>query len=278
MSIRAIGRAGRSTAALRVSVVVFFGGVSLLLGADRVLFPAPIHITRELTDAVGSRKTIVDEYCHGNRVVAISGRRTSIADYAKGQLTTIDFAAGTYSITSFDELARAGGRTTTPAAAAANADDWRAERRGNGMVGARSGETIEVSRSGDPLGRTIRVTADRQLTLSRAAVEALVGTAYPNRADRGTEVAVGALRAARNGVGTNAAGADEYHLPLEFVERFNVDGEVLESRNVVIRVGNELPPAELIAIPPGATRVEADTVATQRALEELDGGSAAIKP
>ncbi|HEX6088023.1 MAG TPA: hypothetical protein VF266_26070 [Thermoanaerobaculia bacterium] len=194
-----------------------------------VLFPAPLHLTREVTDPIGGSKTVIEEYCHGNRVVSVSGSRTAIAEYDKGTVTTIDFAAGTYSIATFDELAKA---WRTPRAAAAPA---------------------------------MRVTPDRRHTISREAAEVLLGIAYP--AASAPEQVLSSLKSPR--IATHAGGAPtEYALPLEQV----IDlGEGLELRNTVVRVGTELAPAEALAIPPDARRVEASPLALQRIAAELDG-------
>jgi hypothetical protein len=48
-------------------------------------------------------------------------------------------------------------------------------------------------------------------------------------------------------------------------------GEGLELRNRVVRVGSELAPPEVMAIPPGARKVEASALALQRIASELDG-------
>lgn len=227
--------------------------------APAVLFPAPLHITRELTSPVTNAKSVVDEYCHGNRVVSVSGRRTAIADYEKGEITLIDFAAGTYSVTKFEAIAKISGRTDTAAQSSSRADGvWRVDRHG---------DVLEATRG----ERTIRVRPDPQHTVSRAALEALAGTAYPNRRDEGEDAVLGALRVERSGVAANSAQSEaEYHLPLEHIVRVEVGADVVETRNVVVRVGNELPPPDLLAIPPGAKLVESPIVAAQRAMDELD--------
>jgi len=252
--------------------------------AGEVLFPAPLHLTRELTDPFSGSKSVVDEYCHGNRVVAVSGRRTSIAEYDKGVLTTIDFEAGTYSVTKFEELARAwsrgGGssRRQAPEPAAAmtaepdRAGAWRVESRGGKVVASRPGEALEARRDDAHGGQTIRVTADRQMKLSRAAVEVLTGTAWPRAADPSADVLLNALRTeAAEGNAGGAKAAASYALPLEHAIEQTIDGDTVTVRSVVLRVGSELPPPDLLAIPPGARLVESEAVAARRLLDELDG-------
>jgi hypothetical protein len=276
---------GRGCAA----AAIFFAGNLVVaassMAADRPLFPAPLHITRELTNPVSGTKSVVDEYCHGNRVVAVSGRRTSIADYAKGEVLSIDFEAGTYSVTKFEAIAKLHARTatvSTNAASARSASAWKSERRGNAMVALRAGEGIELERTGEGSRngerQQIRLVADQQLSLGRAAIEALLGTGYPNRRDDSADAILSALRTSRGATAaTNsssaAAAEGEYHLPLQYNVRVDVGGETVEVRNVVLRIGNELAPPDVLAVPPGATLVDSDVVTAQRMLEELDGAS-----
>src|SRR5207244_13502940 len=81
------------------------------------LFPTPLHITRQVHESVSGKSTVLEEYGVGNRLVAIRGGLTSIADYEKGELVEIDRDAGTYSITRFDAVARAN-RIVNPSAGA----------------------------------------------------------------------------------------------------------------------------------------------------------------
>src|SRR5688572_33462511 len=90
----------------RILLVALCASTAFAAGPD-VLFPAPLHITRELTNPITGSKVVVDDYCHGNRVVSVNGHQTAIAEYDKNVLTTIDFDAGTYSVTKFDDLAKA---------------------------------------------------------------------------------------------------------------------------------------------------------------------------
>jgi hypothetical protein len=244
-------------------------------GAPKVLFSSPLHVTREVTSPVSKAKSVVDEYCNGNRVVSVSGSRTAIVDYDKGEMTAIDFAASTYSVTKFETIAKAheGMRT---AALAGEARDWSVEPRGGSVVASRPGQTVEAERKADHLRQNIRVTADSQLTLSRGAVEALLGLSYPNAPDASAEVVLGALRAERPRLAetsasvSSASAESEYRLPLEYVVRFDIDGETIESRSVVLRVGSELAPPDVLAIPPGAKLVDSDIVAARKQLDDLE--------
>ena len=280
---RCFGRAGgvEVTAGL-VLWVTMLALSPMAMAAERVLFPTPLHITRELSDPVSQKTTVIEEYCQGNRMVSVSGTRTAIADYAKGEMMEIDFAAGTYSVTKFELIARLNEKTAPhtarplAASAAARNDEWHVEARGGSVVASRPVDTTEAERKDENTRQVIRISADRQMTLSRGAIEAILGTGYPHRPDTTGEMMLGALRSHSKRVATNSVDAnttDEYHLPLEQVFRFEAGGESMETRNVVTRLGNELPPAEALTIPPGAKLVESKTVAMQRLLEELDGSS-----
>lgn len=258
------------------AIVVLLVPAEALRGAERVLFPTPLHITRELSDPVSQKTSVIDEYCQGNRMVSVSGSRTAIADYAKGEITEIDFAAGTYSVTKFEALARVNEKnasSTERTATAATRNEWRVEAKGGSVIASRPADTAEAESDVDGSHRVIRISSDRQMTLSRDAVEALMGIGYPHRRDPSSDVVMGALRSRERSVASNAAGSnavDEYHLPLEHVVRFEVGGETMETRNVVVRLGNELPSPDVMTIPPGANLVESKSVAVQRLLEELD--------
>src|SRR6266850_2143045 len=91
-----------------MAFVAFVSGVfSAPVFAGAPLFPAPLHLTRQVHDSISDKTTLIEEYGYGNRLVAVRGGRTSIADYEKGELIEIDRDAGTYSVTRFDALAKA---------------------------------------------------------------------------------------------------------------------------------------------------------------------------
>ena len=260
-----VRRAAIAVAAFLLATPVF---------AAKSLFSAPLHITREIVSPVSNAKSVVDEYCNGNRIVSVSGSRTAIADYDKGEITEIDFAAGTYSVTSFEAIAKAHDGIKVAALSANAAREWRVEARGGSVVASRPGETVEAERTSNRVRQNIRITADAQLTLSRGAVEALMGLAYPNRVDDSASVILDALRPAAGkklvANSTSAGSDDEYRLPLEHIVRFDLDGETVESRSVVTRLGAELAPPDVLAIPPGAKLVESRAVAVRKQLDELE--------
>ncbi|MBI2215061.1 MAG: hypothetical protein HYU52_15540 [Acidobacteria bacterium] len=237
----------------------------------RPLFVEPLHLTRQLSDPISGTTSTLDEYCHGDRVVSIRDSRASIADYAKSTLTEIDHAKGTYSVTSFDAIARAL-PDASGASARTSATAQRPELTDVGVrpVGNRGGRAFQA-RIADPQGsRTIDVVVDQQLKLTREAVEVLVGAAFPLRRSIEGDVAIAAAGRDRAAGKSGSGLAGDHALPLEQTVTWEIDGETLRIENRIVRVGNELPPPDLIAIPPGAQLVESDIVLRKTMLEELD--------
>lgn len=261
------------------AILVFVSSLAALpVGADEplaqgALFPRPLHLTREVGDSLSGTSATIEEYCHGNRIVSIRGARTAIADYGERTLTIIDFDAGTYSVSGFEALAAAREALAPQRKEAAQAQ-WRFEPRGARPVGARWGDAVEAEQRDGETVHSLRVTADREIRLSRAAVEALVGSGHPARRDAVTDAALEALRP-RTGKGIVATAAgEELPLPLEQTVRIEVAGETIETRSAVVRIGSELPPPERLAIPAGARLVEAREIAAHRLMQELDGRTA----
>jgi hypothetical protein len=265
-----VGRVG--AASLQALAVICFLAVALPAVGAPVLFPTPLHITRELTDPVAGTTTVVDEYCHGNRIVSISGSRTAIVDHEKGVVTVIDTSAGTWSEARFEEIARVQARSRRELSPSG---EWRREERPSRVVASRPGDSLELSRKEVHANVVVQLTLDRQLALSRPAMEALLGTGHPNPADSMSDAVIGALRGRGPRIAVTASDATAsseplYQLPLEHTVRFDVGGEIVETRNVVTRIGTELPPPDRLAVPPGARKVELPLIATSRLLEELD--------
>jgi hypothetical protein len=242
------------------------------LAASEVLFPEPLHLTREVTDPISGTTVQLEEYCYASRVISIRDGKTSIADYEKGELTEIDRTKGTFSVTSFDALARA---LADQGPVSAKKSDRRRDPEltdlGVRAVGNRGGRAFEARIDNPGASQKIEVVVDQQMKLSRAAVEVLVGAAFPLRRTQENEIVLavsGRDRAAAR-VGSGSAVRD-HALPLEQVTTWNLEGETLRVTNRIIRIGNELPPPELIAIPPGAAEVESEIVLRSKMLEELD--------
>ncbi len=210
------------------------------MAAD-VLFPEPRHFVRRIADPLAGSVTTLDEYCAGNQVVTISGHRVAIADYGKQEVLEIDREAGTYSITKFDELARAN-------------EQLRPRRN------APDTTTIDVTK------------VDRNVTLTRGALEVLIGAAYPNpqMRDREAIVAKTRVRDGRFQAATNAAAPDVHALPTEQTMTVESGGERITVRSEIVAVTSDRAPQQLLLIPPGATLVESRLTRLARELRELD--------
>lgn len=76
----------------RLLILLLVGAICapVALQANALLFPSPLHLTRQISDPVSQSTSIVDEFCYANRVVSVSNDRTSIVDFATRELTTID--------------------------------------------------------------------------------------------------------------------------------------------------------------------------------------------
>ena len=224
-------------------------GTWAIAAAAGVLFPEPLHITREVDDPITESKAVVEEFFTANRVIRVSGSRVAITDYDRQEIIVIDRAAKTYSITPFAEIAKA-----DKTAAATTPPSLRA-------LGARLsfiGTSVDAYEIASP-GLVIEVSIDRKVTLSREAAEAVLGASYPNRRTVHHDAT---LRAART--------ADTYGLPSEQTVRFKVGGESIVQRIRVARVDRQLPADDLTAIPPGSQRVESPIVLLPRLMKQLD--------
>lgn len=231
---------------------------ALLLTIAEVLFPTPIHLTRQIHDSISGSQATVEQYCYANRVVFVNGPITTITDYGNEQVIEIDRAEGTYSITRFEDVARALRVSAPPN----TKKPWNVRAA---AIGGR--EAFEAERNDGAIAKRVRVAIDRSVPLSRDALDALIGSAYPGNRKDEDEVIVQVARSQRS-----------YALPLEQHIRFEIDGNHAEVRDVVTRVGDELAPPELVAIPPDAKQVESRLVLRARAVEALDALNDAGKP
>jgi hypothetical protein len=244
----------------------------------RVLFPKNLHLTRQIQDPLSRKTVTIEEYCSGNRVVSVSGDKTVIADYDKQQITEIDRRAGTYSISRFDEVATMSTEPVSGQALSASAtkrDRWQAMPRGlRSSAAGRSVEQFEFAEEGEG-GRKVEVGIDRSVELTHDAVEVLIGAAYPNpRRDEHEPLlrAAGVREPSRiASMSTEATTNDQaYGLPVTQAFTYTDSGAEVTFRTTVTRVGSEVPPAELLIIPPAAQRVESTAAAVRRQLRELD--------
>jgi hypothetical protein len=206
--------------------------VSSSLGAG-TLFPTPLHLVRKIEDPISKKTTVVDEFCYGDRIVTVTanGSRVAISDYAAQLLTEIDHASATYSVTRFDDIAKARPPVHSESKATAS------------------------------------VTIDRTVALSRDAVEAIVGAAYPNRRDSRHEQILAAAAPVSSGRLAVQSTESAYGLPTDTSIVFE---EGLTYRNVVVRFDHDLPPAQMMLIDPGAVRIESRLTRMTREMQQLD--------
>ena len=247
------------------------------MAASAPLFPTPLHITRQVHDSISDKTAVLEEYGYGNRLIAIRGALTSIADYEKGELVEIDRDSGTYSITRFDALAKAAQKVNPPSPArveAASADKLVRAMRSVGVKAAKSGrsaEFFEAAIDAPSVKETISVGIDRSAPVSKEALEVLLGAAYPGvRTSEHDAILSAAAPSGRPVVATSAgaqAAESAYALPIEQVIRYEMDGQSAELRSSVMRVGSEAPPADLVAIPAGARLVTSRIVAAAAEIE-----------
>ena len=251
-------------------LAVSFAAVTLglpALAAD-VLFPTPLHLTRQVHDSIGGSTAVVEQYCYGNRVVSVNGPFTSIADYGKGELTEINREERTYSVTRFDEVAKA---LSIGNPAAATKGEWKLQSSGlSELRTTRASDAVEGELADGGVTRHTRVAVDRTVTLSKDALDVVIGAAYPNSRKIEDSVIVEAARG-RASIATNAAAsARVYALPVEQHNTYIVDGQRAETREVVTRVGEELVPADLVAIPPDAKLVQSRLLQRMHAVEQVE--------
>jgi len=223
------------------------------------LFPSPLHISRQVHDSISEKTVVLEEYGYGNRLVAVRGGQTSIADYEKGELIEIDRDAGTYSITRFDALARAMQATSPPVQTSAAAAKVGAALKSVGVQQTKSGRSAEFFEAQIDAQQKLRVAVDRTQPLSRDALEVLLGSAYPGVRTNEQEAVLSA-----------AKGNEAYGLPVEQQLSYEIDGQRVEFRSSVVRLGSEPPPAELVAIPAGARLVPSRIVAAAAELEQAE--------
>lgn len=261
------GRVGRL---LAVTAMLSFAAAAL---AADVLFPQPLHITRRIEDPLSHSATTVHEYCAGNQIVTLSGDHVTISDEGRQQLTEIDRAAGTYSVTSFAELASAYAATAAPLARRKVSTDAAPRER---FTVARNNEAFDVTFDATPgAPAKMEVAFDRNVRLSKAALEVLIGAAFPHRHSDAHDalLSVAQRRGEENDrriASNSAASGDAYALPIAQSVTFDVDGESVTIRSTVLDVRSELVPQDALTIPPGARLVESHAVRLARELREVD--------
>jgi hypothetical protein len=278
-------------AVCRVALAAFVLSLSAAQAAPaRVLFPANLHLTRQVVDPLSGKTITIDEYCSGNRVVSVSGDKTVIADYDKQEITEIDRRAGTYSVSRFDEVA-----TIAPVEApqtnsargistegAIKRDRWKTTPLGMRSAAARSVEQFEfVEEAGAK--RKVEVGIDRSVALTKDAVEVLIGAAYPNprREEHEPLLIAAGVREPSRAIAANSQDVDSataFGLPVTQSITYSDSGSEVTFRTTITRVGAEAVPAEALIIPPAAQRVESPAVAVRRQLRDLDLPSNTQRP
>lgn len=262
-------------------VVLALAGFSLFThaAAAAVLFPEPLHLTRSVENPFTQKTTVVDEYCVGNRVISVTEDRTVIADYEKGELTEIDRAHATYSVTRFEDLAKAyesatpsvahrtqSQGTSGPVKPAWNIKPAASHRSNAEYVEAEPADTRDV--------RRMEVGIDRSVRLSRDAAEVLAGVAYPSPKREENSIVLdaaapsaGSRRAITNGT---ASADNSYGLPVEQVVTYRIGAKEIVSRSRITRVTRELPPGPALLIPNGARLVPSSTVQRKQLLDDIE--------
>jgi hypothetical protein len=267
-------------------VFLFLAAAPLAAASDTPLFPTPLHLVRRVEDPIASATVEVDEYCTGNKIITVNGSRTAIVDYDRQELLEIDRAAATYSVARFDEIAksRAGVAPAIPPVSAAAiggaTQAWKTTPLGvRESRAGRSADAFEIVGSA-PENVKVEVAVDRQVTLSRRALDAITGSGYPNRTSDQQEAAARACaRTTANARIETTSVAESYGLPLEQSITIEADGNTrLTVRNSIVRVTNDLPPPEVLAIPAGAKLVESRAAQLQKTLKELEETTPAQRP
>jgi hypothetical protein len=238
-----------------------------MVAAD-VLFPTPLHVTRRIHDSISGSTTTVEQYCYGNRVVTVRGPMTTIADYDKSEITEINRDTATYSVSRFDQIAKALHPKALAASSARASSDakksWELRPLARtAALSARSTDIFEADREDAAMKRHVRIGIDSSVALSKDALDVLTGSAFPG-SPKDEDAAI--ANAARG----RAARAGAYGLPVEQLFQFEAEGQKAEYRDVVLRVGAEAPPADAVAIPAGATLVESRLIQTTRMIDAID--------
>ena len=215
--------------------------------AAATLFPEPLHITRQIEDGVTRSRVTVEEYCEGNRIVAVRGDHVAIADYARRELTEIDRAAGTWSVTTFAAIASA-------QPAQRDRHTWRSERAEHGARFRRDDGLAELA-----------IDVDRSVALTREGLESLIGAVDPQTHDARQE----AIRAVAAGAtaGSSKSGSRDSALPLR---QTLTEGDRTIAATEVLHVDGVQVPPQLIRIDVAMRRVESTRLRVAAAAAGLD--------
>lgn len=240
-------------------VALFMLAMLSLPAAAAPLFPEPLHLVRRIEDPISQTVATIDQYCAGNRIVTVRGAIVSVVDYDRGEMMVIDRSNATYSITTFGELAKAQQPLAVqPERGALARTSLGVRHDATGPV-----DEFEIVDDRGATRMVSRVAIDRSVRLSREAVEALIGAAHPQRRTR--------HHAAILEIAASGSDGRTFGLPAQQITTYEIEGEKLSVRSELVRITREDAPPDLLAIPPGAVRVESPATALPRLLEELDG-------
>lgn len=232
------------------------------MSAEEVLFPQPLHFVREVTGIDGD-SSVFHEYCAGNQVVTVTDGRVAVADYAKGELLEIDHVVGTYSITSFADLATAARATPVRASTWKTAVDAKAVTR-------TTNDAIVLENG----AMTVELRAHESISVPRRTLDVLLGAAWPNPSTAEHELAAEALRAEpeRRRLEPVADGeaAERFAIPASRIVTMRVGPDIVRWQNAIVAVDNARVPPSALIVPAGFRLVESVKVQVQRELQALE--------
>lgn len=243
------------------------------------MFPRPFHLVRRLDDPVTNGTITVDEYYAGNRIVSVLGPRCVITDFDAQQVTEIDHSAHSYSVTRFDEIAksksnRLGASTNSAVAHRSAADDWQGSALGmKSSPGGRAMDAYVLERPHEK----IEIGVDRELMLSRDAIQAVIGAAYPNPPREEHDAIIhaaaglhGALHATAASTQATSAQPSLYAVPIDQTITYDDgSGKKTSVHQTVLQVSYDTPPAAALEIDAGARLVESHAARMNRETDEL---------
>lgn len=252
-----------STRSLAVALCAFAVSVS----ASAQIFTKSLHLTRSIDDPISGTKHSIDEYLIGNRMVSVTGEKTVIVDYGSSQITIINRADSTYSVSTFEQYASS--RPAPRSSAAKQRDvsaDWKIDGAAPETHAGRMADVVIARPNARNEIASVRIAAARDIELSGDALSALTGSRYPSTADDTQKLV-------QHAVQRNAAAAKDvarFALPLETTITYDVAGQQLVFKNEVTAVREEEPAPQLVEIPAGAKRVDSPFIAVERELDQLD--------
>lgn len=251
--------------------VIAFTALSAFGATDALLFPKPLHLTRELVDPISGKTSHLEQYCFANRVVSIAGTRTVIADYDRSELTEIDREHGTYSVTPFSTVASARPHRKVSGVTAKATSSSAAPSMEHRGTDRRAGRSVDLY-AGDDAAHALHaeIAVDKSAVLSRDAFDVLTGAAFPGEGDASTELIRTASRRPVSSLSASSTPSESFGLPIEQTTRWDMNGRTITATNRITRVSDDVAPSDLLAIPPGARRVDSHIVVTARELEQLD--------